>query len=45
MRRTLRGLLLGTPIGNNWWIALLWCAALTVLGYRWTLARFDRDPA
>ncbi|MGW4816758.1 ABC transporter permease [Kitasatospora cineracea] len=42
---TLRGLLLGTPIGNNWWIALLWCAALTVLGHRWTLARFDRDPA
>ncbi|BAJ27068.1 MULTISPECIES: ABC transporter permease [Kitasatospora] len=41
---TLRGLLLGTPIGDNWWIALLWCAALTVLGYRWTLARFDRDP-
>ncbi|GLX17546.1 hypothetical protein Slala02_04130 [Streptomyces lavendulae subsp. lavendulae] len=22
---TLRGLLLGTEIGNNWWIALLWC--------------------
>ncbi|MFJ5883316.1 ABC transporter permease [Kitasatospora cineracea] len=41
---TLRGLLLGTPIGNNWWIALLWCAALTVLGHRWARARFDRDP-
>ncbi|QKW20417.1 ABC transporter permease [Kitasatospora sp. NA04385] len=41
---TLRGLLLGTHIGNNWWIALLWCAALTVLGYRWSRAQFDRDP-
>ncbi|MFJ4677072.1 MULTISPECIES: ABC transporter permease [Kitasatospora] len=41
---TLRGLLLGTGIGNNWWIALLWCAALTVLGYRWSRAQFDRDP-
>ncbi|MFI1521082.1 ABC transporter permease [Kitasatospora cineracea] len=41
---TLRGLLLGTHIGNNWWIALLWCAALTVLGHRWSRAQFDRDP-
>ncbi|MFD8596081.1 ABC transporter permease [Kitasatospora sp. NPDC059646] len=41
---TLRGLLLGTHIGNNWWIALLWCAALTVLGYVWSRAQFDREP-
>ncbi|MFG2455137.1 ABC transporter permease [Streptomyces sp. NPDC048512] len=41
---TLRGLLLGTEIGNNWWIALAWCAALSVLGYRWSRAQFDRDP-
>ncbi|MFC8716086.1 ABC transporter permease [Kitasatospora sp. NPDC057198] len=41
---TLRGLLLGTHIGNNWWIALLWCLGLTVLGYRWSRAQFDRDP-
>ncbi|KDN83960.1 ABC transporter permease [Kitasatospora cheerisanensis] len=41
---TLRGLLLGTHIGNNWWIALLWCAALTVLGYAWSRAQFDREP-
>ncbi|RKE20083.1 ABC transporter permease [Streptomyces sp. TLI_171] len=40
---TLRGLLLGTGIGNNWWIALLWCAGLTVLGYYWSRAQFDRD--
>ncbi|MFD7793863.1 ABC transporter permease [Streptomyces sp. NPDC059759] len=41
---TLRGLLLGTEIGDNWWIALTWCAALSVLGYRWSRAQFDRDP-
>ncbi|MER5882180.1 ABC transporter permease [Streptomyces sp. NPDC001910] len=41
---TLRGLLLGTEIGDNWWIALAWCAALSVLGYRWSRAQFDRDP-
>lgn len=40
---TLRGLLLGTEIGNNWWIALLWCLGLTVLGYRWSKAVYDRD--
>lgn len=41
---TLRGLLLGTEIGDNWWIALLWCLGLAVLGYRWSKAAFDRDP-
>ncbi|MEV0521995.1 ABC transporter permease [Streptomyces sp. NPDC050439] len=41
---TLRGLLLGTEIGNNGWIALAWCAGLTVLGYRWSMVQFNRDP-
>ncbi|MFE2884046.1 ABC transporter permease [Streptomyces sp. NPDC059272] len=41
---TLRGLLLGTEIGNNWWIAIAWCIGLTVLGYRWSTASFNRDP-
>ena len=41
---TLRGLLLGSEIGNNGWIALAWCLALAVLGYRWSRAQFDRDP-
>ncbi|MGW1141021.1 ABC transporter permease [Streptomyces zhihengii] len=41
---TLRGLLLGTEIGANGWIAVAWCLGLTVLGYRWSKARFDRDP-
>ncbi len=41
---TLRGLLLGTGIGANGWIALAWCLALTALGYRWSTAVFNRDP-
>ncbi|GGR57093.1 ABC transporter permease [Streptomyces roseolus] len=39
---TLRGLLLGTEIGNSAWIALAWCAGLTVLGYLWSKSAFDR---
>jgi ABC-2 type transport system permease protein len=41
---TLRGLLLGTHIGNNWWIAIAWSLALTALGYRWSTAQFNRNP-
>ncbi|MFJ5220179.1 ABC transporter permease [Streptomyces sp. NPDC088354] len=41
---TLRGLLLGTEIGSNGWLAVGWCAVLTVLGYRWSTASFRRDP-
>lgn len=41
---TLRGLLLGTEIGNNGWIALAWCAGLIALGYSWSMAQFNRDP-
>ncbi|MFJ3913248.1 ABC-2 type transport system permease protein [Streptomyces sp. 2132.2] len=41
---TLRGLLLGTEIGVNGWLALGWCLVLSVLGYFWSKAAFDRDP-
>ncbi|NEE33572.1 ABC transporter permease, partial [Streptomyces sp. SID7982] len=36
---TLRGLLLGTEIGNNGWLTIAWCAGLTALGYRWSTAQ------
>ncbi|MFJ3097621.1 ABC transporter permease [Streptomyces hydrogenans] len=42
---TLRGLLLGTGIGHNGWLAVAWCLGLTVLGYFWSKATFDRDPS
>ena len=41
---TLRGLLLGTEIGNNGWIAVAWCLGLAVLGYFWSASTFNRDP-
>ncbi|MFR9724815.1 ABC transporter permease [Streptomyces sp. MS19] len=41
---TLRGLLLGTEIGADGWLAVGWCLALTVLGYLWATSTFDRDP-
>ncbi|MGR6970854.1 ABC transporter permease [Streptomyces cynarae] len=41
---TLRGLLLGSEIGHNGWLAIAWCLALTVLGYLWSKSVFDRDP-
>lgn len=41
---TLRGLLLGTEIGNNGWLAVVWCVGLTVLGYVWSTSLFDREP-
>ncbi|WP_438293012.1 ABC transporter permease [Streptomyces sp. HUAS TT7] len=41
---TLRGLLLGTEIGNNAWLAIAWSLGLTVLGYFWSKAKFNQDP-
>jgi ABC-2 type transport system permease protein len=41
---TLRGLLLGTPIGNSAVIAVAWCAGLTLIGYLWARAVYNRDP-
>jgi ABC-2 type transport system permease protein len=40
---TLRGLLLGTEIGHNGWLALAWCLALSALGYFWSKSVFNRD--
>ncbi|MFG2752403.1 ABC transporter permease [Streptomyces xanthophaeus] len=41
---TLRGLLLGTEIGHNGYLAVAWCLGLAVLGYFWSKSLFDRDP-
>ncbi|WP_406517388.1 ABC transporter permease [Streptomyces sp. NBC_00134] len=41
---TLRGLLLGTEIGNNGWLTIAWSLGLTVLGYYWSKAKFNNDP-
>jgi ABC-2 type transport system permease protein len=39
---TLRGLLLGGPIGNHGWLAITWCAGIALAGYVWAQAVFNR---
>jgi ABC-2 type transport system permease protein len=41
---TLRGLLLGTPIGSNAIIAVAWCGGIALVGYLWATKLFNRDP-
>jgi ABC-2 type transport system permease protein len=41
---TLRGLLLGTPIGNKAIIAAAWCAGIALLGYLWARRLYIRHP-
>jgi ABC-2 type transport system permease protein len=41
---TLRGLLLGTHIGNSAIIAVTWSAGITLAGYLWAKKLFNRDP-
>lgn len=38
---TIRGLLLGTPLGWNPVIAAGWCVLLSVVGYAWSRANYD----
>lgn len=42
---TLRGLLMGTPIGDSAWLAVAWCAAIALVGYLWARSLYKRDPA
>jgi ABC-2 type transport system permease protein len=40
---TLRGLLIGTPIGGSAIAAVAWCAGLALAGYLWARALSRRD--
>jgi ABC-2 type transport system permease protein len=42
---TLRGLLMGTEIGDAWWQAIAWCLALAPAGNVWARRSFEREPA
>jgi ABC-2 type transport system permease protein len=42
---TLRGLLMGTAIGNSALLAVAWCAVIGVVGYRWAMSRYERGPS
>ncbi len=39
---TLRGLLMGTPIGHSGVIAVAWCAGIALVGYLWSRRLFNR---
>jgi len=41
---TVRGLLMGTAIGNSAMIAAAWCAGIALVGYLWAKRLFNRDP-
>ena len=42
---TLRGLLMGTPVGHHdAVIAVAWCVALALVGYLWARKAFALDP-
>ncbi|RKT82299.1 ABC-2 type transport system permease protein [Saccharopolyspora antimicrobica] len=42
---TIRGLLMGTPVGANGMLAVGWCAVIALVGYLWARAAFNRAPA
>jgi ABC-2 type transport system permease protein len=42
---TLRGLLLGTAIGDSALLAVAWCVGITLISYRWALKLYNREPA
>jgi ABC-2 type transport system permease protein len=42
MVETLRGLLLGTPLGWNAVLAVGWCVVITIIGYVWSMTLYER---
>jgi ABC-2 type transport system permease protein len=42
---TMRGLLTGTGIGNSAILAIAWCTGLTLVGFFWARALYNRRPA
>ncbi len=44
MIETMRGLLLGTPIGSSAIVAAVWCIAIALVGYLWARVAYNRDP-
>jgi ABC-2 type transport system permease protein len=41
---TVRGLLMGTAIGNSGVVTVAWCAGIALVGYLWAKKLFNRDP-
>lgn len=42
---TVRGLLMGTPIGNSAILAVAWSVGLALVGYLWARVVYNREPA
>jgi ABC-2 type transport system permease protein len=42
---TLRGLLLGAPIGSDGVVAVAWCVVISIAGYLWARRLYDRQPS
>jgi ABC-2 type transport system permease protein len=42
---SLRGLLMDKPVGDNGWLALVWCAVIALGGYLWSKRLFNREYA
>jgi ABC-2 type transport system permease protein len=45
MMETVRGLLVGTAIGSDAWLAAAWCVVITAAGYVWAKYLYNRDPS
>jgi len=39
---SIRSLLLGTPLGSNGWLAVAWAIVVTIGGYIWSMAIYER---
>lgn len=39
---TIRGLITGTPIGNNAWLAVAWCLGILLIALVWSISTFRR---
>lgn len=40
---TVRGLLMGTPVGSRGLVAVVWCVLFAVIGYVWAFAAYNRN--
>jgi ABC-2 type transport system permease protein len=44
VNETLRGLLTGTPIGDNLIVTIAWCAVVAAASYVWSRRLYEREP-
>jgi ABC-2 type transport system permease protein len=45
LTETIRGLLMGTEIGNNGIISVAWCIGIAVVGYLWSMSIFRKKTS